>query len=217
MSALPDPSGPSLRLVREDTGESVPFLDAEMAALVYQVDMLETQLKKAEMDANRWRWKHEELKRDKEAEARKDALWPQAVRLMLLYNRLTAKSPDKPRKLALNHERFDMVRPFLKKHGIAMCERAIVGRVFEHFTGQRANGSTIHYYEWERIFGNLGKGSGIQNFEESCNRAPLDFVSELETEDDVRLHAETLEREREARAREDKRRGQGSLGLAAGE
>jgi hypothetical protein len=181
---------PALALVNTETGESVPFVDQEVAGLQAEIQMLRDQLKGADADVNRWRHKYQDLKRDKEAEAREDALWPNAVRLFRLYCRLTGK-PDKktgewkPRKLTWNWERFEEVRPHLQKHGLAMCERAIVGRVFHHHSDQRPNGSTIHYYEWGRIFGNLGKGSAIENFEESCNRAPLDFVSELEAQDEA--------------------------------
>lgn len=176
---------PSLRLVNEGTGESIPFLDAEVAGLQREIQILRDQLKGAERDVNAWRVRHAELKRDKEADARKDALWPDAVRLFKLYCRLTGKD-GKARKLTWNAERFEMVRPFLKKYGVGMCERAVVGRVFDHFTAKRENGSDHHFYEWDRIFGNAGKYSAAENFEESCRRAPVDFVSELEAEDDLR-------------------------------
>lgn len=173
-------SAPALRLVNTDTGESVPFTDGEVADLQARIQMLEDQLKGAERDTNTWRARYAELLRDKEADARKDPLWPDAVRLFRLYCRLSAKPGKPPRRLDWNYERFEQVRPFLKKHGLAMCERAIVGRVFDHYTGRRANGTAIAYHEWGRIFGPLGRNTAVENFEESCNRAPLDFVSELE-------------------------------------
>lgn len=175
---------PALRLVREDTGESIPFLDADVAGLQAEIQMLRDQLKGAERDLNGWRHRYQELRRNKDAEARADPLWPDALRLFRLYCRLTGK-PGKPRRLEWNVERFEMIRPFLKKHGLAMCERAIVGRVFDHYVGKRKNGSAVHYWELDRIFGKAGKGSASENFEESCRRAPLDFVSELQAEDEA--------------------------------
>jgi hypothetical protein len=135
-----------------------------------------------ERDLNGWRYRYAELKRSKDEEARQHPLWPDAVRLFKFYCELTGK-PGKPRKLTWDVERFEMIAPFLKKHGLGMCERAIVGRVFDHFVGESKNGRPVHYHEWDRIFGRAGRRSAAENFEESCRRAPLDFVSELEAED----------------------------------
>ena len=136
---------------------------------------LKDKLKGAERDLNGWRARYADLQRDKERDARADELWPEATNLFRLYCHLTGK-PGKPRKLTWNAERFELVRPFLKKHGPEMCARAIIGRVSDHFTSQRANGSTIHYHEWERTFGSKGQGQTCaSNFEESCNRAPADW------------------------------------------
>lgn len=171
---------PNLRLVDADTGDSIPFLDADVAGLQAEIQMLRDQLKGADRDVNGWRHRYQELKRDRDKEAREDVLWPQAVRVFRLYCKLTSTREDgKPRQLTWNADRFELIRPFLKKHGIGLCERAIVGRVFDHFTAKRANGSTKHFHEWERIFKNAAE------FEESANRAPLDFVSSLEAEDQL--------------------------------
>lgn len=196
MSAQPQEGHPThLRVVAIDEAgvahDGCPHCEAKDE----YIRQLEDERTGAERDLNAWRARYAELKRDKEAEARKDPLWPDALRLFRFYCRLSAKDPSKPRRLTWNHERFDEVRPFLKKHGLAMCERAIVGRVFDHHIGQRKNGSPIHYHEWSRIFGNMGKGSAAENFEESARRAPTDFVSELEAEDEAR----------QVRAREERR------------
>jgi hypothetical protein len=132
-----------------------------------------------ERDIRGWAMRYQDLKRDREKEAREDPRWPDAVRLFRLYCRLTGKG-GKPRKLTWTVERFWLCEPFLRKHGIGMCERAIVGRVFDHYSAKRKNGSTIRYFEWERIFANA------KEFEESANRAPKDFVSELEAEDEAK-------------------------------
>lgn len=133
------------------------------------------QLEGEKVDKSSWRAKYYALKADKEARAQKSPLWPKAVQLFQLYCCVTGK-PDKPRKLTWNAERFDLVRPLLEKHGAEMCVRAIMGRATDHFTAKRANGTTVHYHEWERIFGSKGNGQTCaSNFEESCNRAPADW------------------------------------------
>jgi hypothetical protein len=171
------PTGP-LRLVREDTGESIPFMDADVAGLQAEIQMLRDHLKGAERDTNTWRHRYQELRRDKDADARKDPVWPDAVRCFKLYCRLTGKD-GVPRRLTWTVERFELIAPFLRKHKVGGCERAIVGRVFDHYSAKRKNGSTIRYWEWERIF------KDAREFEESANRAPVPFVSELEAEDQL--------------------------------
>ena len=164
-----------LQLVSETSGE---YLDFD--ALRAEVQGLQDKLKGAERDLNGWRVRYQELKRDREKDARADALWPQGTELFRLYCRLTGKE-GKPRKLTWSAERFELVRPLLAKHGTELCVRAIVGRVADHFTSQRANGSTIHYHEWERIFGSKGQGQTCaSNYEESANRAPTDWKARAE-------------------------------------
>lgn len=196
MSAQPEVPPRHLHIIDGDTGEALEGCP--------ECELLRAQLKGAERDLNGWRARYENLRRDVEAEARADPLWPDGVRLFKLYCRLTGKD-GKPRRLAWNAERFALAHPHLKRHGLAMCERAVVGRVFDHFVGQRKNGSPIHYYEWERIF------ASAKEFEESANRAPLDFVSELEAEDEAKAH----DRREEKRRREDERGGQGQLASGA--
>lgn len=215
MSALPDPAAPRalghlhVVTINEQTGETREGCP-HCAARAEEEQRLEDVIEGLQRDIAGWAARHAELKRDKAAEAKADPLWPNAVRLFRFYCRLTGK-PGKPRRLTWTVERFEEVRPFLKKHGLAMCERAIVGRVFDHHIGQRRNGSPIHYHEWGRIFGAMGKGSAAENFEESCRRAPLDFVSELAAEDEAREAAEAERLAAEKHRREDEHRGQRPL------
>lgn len=128
-----------------------------------------------ERDLNGWRWRYADLKRDKQAEAAKHPLWPDAKRLFDFWRERTGR-----RRSGWDMERFDLVRPFLKKHGLAMCERAIVGKCFDPFVTERKNGTRHVHNEWHLIFGTADK------FEAACNAAPLDFESALEAEDEAR-------------------------------
>lgn len=130
-------------------------------------------------DIRGWAARYAELKRDREREAREHVLWPVALRLFRVYCQLTPRKDGKPRKLGWDADRFECVRPHLEKWGEEMCLRAIVGRVFDHHVSERRNGTPIHYYEWERIFGNAGKMTPAENFEESCKRAPADWRGRL--------------------------------------
>jgi hypothetical protein len=128
-------------------------------------------------------YKLEELKRDKEAEAKEHELWDTILDLHSLWRHAAgeAEGKSKPKRSQLTGERFWLALPFLKKHGERMCQRAIIGRCFDHFTGKRGNGSPVHYLEWERIFGSKGQGAtAAANFEESANRAPKDWEERLE-------------------------------------
>jgi hypothetical protein len=117
--------------------------------------------------------KNTALKRDRELAARRHAYWPDAVRLFEFHKKLT-----KPRSRAsIGVDEFEAVLPFLQKHGLGLCERAIVGRVHDHFVSTRRNGTAHHHHEFGLIF------RDSKNFRESSNRAPLDFQSELEQED----------------------------------
>lgn len=111
------------------------------------------------------------LRRDRAREALENPLWLEGRALFDFYCEMTGK-PGKPRKLTWNYERFEMVRPFLEKYDAQLCARAIIGRVHDHHTDRRANGSLRHYYEWDRVFGTAGKRGAAENFEESCKRVP---------------------------------------------
>lgn len=158
-----------LALVDTETGERHPFRDEEAATLHAEIARQRDVIKGLQRDIRGWAARYAELKRDKEEEARSHALWPDAVRLFRLWQRLC----HHPRA-GWDVERFEQVLPFLKKHGIAMCERAIVGAAFDAFETTRRNGSKKRHDGWELIHRSADK------WEEFANRAPLDFVSELE-------------------------------------
>lgn len=123
-------------------------------------------------------------KRDREREARDSDLWPIAERLFLIWKKATGnRSP----RSQLTADRFELVAPFLKgaeqdvigrqpgppRNALEDCCAAIIGRVFDHFSTTRANGSTKRYYEWDRIFGSA------DGFEDSKDRRPRDWRDRL--------------------------------------
>jgi hypothetical protein len=65
-----------------------------------------------------------------------------------------------------NAERFFLVEPFVKKHGVEMCKRAVDGAAFDPFVTTRRNGSTKRHDGFDLIFRSVDK------FEEFANRAP---------------------------------------------
>jgi hypothetical protein len=139
----------------------------------------EDEIKGLERDIRGWAARYAELKRDREREAREHDAWPIGMRLFRVYCQLTPRQDGQPRRLSFDAARFECWLQHFHKWGEEMCLRAIVGRVFDHHTAQRKNGTTIHYFEWERIFGNAGKMTPTENFEESCRRAPADWRERL--------------------------------------
>lgn len=171
MSAQPEPSPERhLHIIDGATGEALD----ECPGCRARDDVV----KGLERDIRGWASRYAELKRDKEAEAKRDPLWPDALRLFKLWRRLCVHP-----RAGWDADRFEQVRPYLKKHGLGVCERAIVGAAFDAFETVRKNGSKKRHDGWELIFRNADK------FEEFANRAPLDFVSELEAEDEARVVA----------------------------
>ena len=63
-------------------------------------------------------------------------------------------------------DRVLMVAPFLEKHGLEMCKRAVRGRAFDHYVTTRKNGTKKRHDGLDLIF------RDADHFEESANRAP---------------------------------------------
>jgi len=141
-------------LVHPDSGERLGVLSDHVQHLHDQIAGLET-------DVRAWRTRHANLKRDKEQEARKHALWPAAVEVFKHWQQ-TCRHP----RSQFTAERFWLVEPFLARHGKELCMMAIDGAAFDPFTKKRKNGSVKRFDDWELIFRNEGKT------EEFVNRAP---------------------------------------------
>lgn len=124
------------------------------------------------------------LRRDKEAEAKRSGLWPVGVRLFALWKKAASSKGSK-----FKYDRFALVEPFLRsydreKHFVSAqtgppqnpleeCVAAIIGRVFDHYgkdgSVTRENGTRKHFFEFERIF------ASSKEFDESVARRPRDW------------------------------------------
>jgi hypothetical protein len=177
-----------------ETGETVD--SAEIRALRAELKVVKDErdgFEKAFKSANA---AYRELKRDKEKSARQHSLWAVAERLFGLWLVATGKQAPTGEKLikgklpVFTWERFELVKARLKDSSASMveeqgppandfecCAAAIVGRVDDHFIGQRANGSKVHYYEFERIF------DKPRDFDESMSRRPKDWRARFEAWD----------------------------------
>lgn len=112
-------------------------------------------------DIRGWAARYAELKRDKESEAQRSRYWPAALEVFEHWQTV-CKHP----RSGWSADRFFLVEPFLKKHGVEMCKRAIDGYAFDCFVTTRRNGSKRRHDGWELIFGDRG------HFEEGVNKAP---------------------------------------------
>lgn len=126
-----------------------------------------------------------QMKTDHEATARKSQLWPVAERLFVIWQRATKS------KARFTFKRFEVVEPHIRplldadggvtEHQLQMidgppegifeeCAAAIIGRVYDHFSTERPNGTMKHYWEFERIFSEM---------DDSLARRPRDWRQRL--------------------------------------
>jgi hypothetical protein len=145
-----------LRVIDRDTGEALDE-HPELADL-------RVVIKGLERDVRTWIRRYDELKRDKEQEAREDALWPQAVRVFQAWQQATGHH-----RSVFNADRFFLIQPFLKKYGPEICLRAVAGIAYDCFSVKRKNGTVRRFDEWERCF------AGAKEVEERANAAPVDW------------------------------------------
>lgn len=107
--------------------------------------------------------RYEELKRDKDAEARAHELWPKAMACFEAWKTAT----NHPRAV-WTADRFWIIEPWLRKkeYGLETCLRAIAGIAFDCYSVQRKNGSTRYFNEFERCL------ADAKSIEERANAAP---------------------------------------------
>jgi hypothetical protein len=145
---------PALRIVT-DTGE---LLDQHP-----DIQRLEDEIRGLQRSLASESRRYEELKRDKDAEARAHQLWPKAMAIFEAW------------KVATNHpravwtaDRFWTIEPFLRKkeYGLDACLRAIAGIAFDHYSAPRKNGTIRRFDEWDRPF------KSADDLENRANAAP---------------------------------------------
>lgn len=145
--------------------KATPEHRTEIEMLRREVAHMNDQLEGAEREIRSWRARFADLQRDKEAKARRDALWPKAERLFEEWQRLCRHPRSK-----WDYTRFEVVRPYLRSDGYDLCLLAIQGAAFDPYTKARENGSVKRFDDWELVFKSRGK------FEEFCSRAPAEAL-----------------------------------------
>jgi hypothetical protein len=163
-----EPAGRHLTLLNHETGERREFDEASVAWLVAENERLQDVVKGLEADVRGWTVRHANLKRDKERDAQRNALWPVARRLFKFWQ----AECNHPRS-AWGLDSFELVAPHLRKHGEALCMVAIAGVAFDHFSTVRKNGTKKRYDDWEFVFRDR------KNFEECVNRCPKERRVEI--------------------------------------
>lgn len=166
----PHQARPALRLVVD--GESGEVLEREQRCSNCQT--IQDQLDGAEREVRSWRSAHAQLKRERDADAPQDPLWPIAAELFRIWKRET-----KHLRSPWTADRFYDALPLLKKYGHVVFERAICGIAFDPYTKVRKNGSTQRYDGWETLCKTAGQ------FEEYANRAPKGWVPTLKITSEV--------------------------------
>lgn len=159
---MPEPAR-HLHLVDVETGEVV---DDDSIACPLCQDRLDV-IAGLTRDVRAEHLRYENLKRDKAAEMRKDPLWPKAVELFSYW-----KDRCRHPRSTLTPDRFALVEPYLREHGLETCKRAVDGAAFDPFVTKRKNGTAKRHDGLDLIFRNADK------FEEFVNRAPPGGVAQ---------------------------------------
>lgn len=145
---------PPLIVVNEATGE-------RLGNLTDHTGRFEDEIAGLQRDIRGWAARYADLKRDRGAEAREHPLWPKTLEVFKYWQDV-CKHP----RSGFSLDRFEMMMPFVDKHGVDLCKRAIDGAAFDPFVTRRKNGSPKRHDGIDLIFRNADK------FEEFCNRAP---------------------------------------------
>ncbi len=149
-----------LSLVDPDTGEITDECPG-CRRLAGELEVAEGDRDRYDRDARTWATRYRNLARDKEAEARGHDLWNDLERLFAYWAKVCRHE-----KSQFDADRFHEALPHYKRHGEAMCRRAIDGAAYDAFTTKRKNGSDKRHDGWRLIFRDSEK------FEEFCCKAP---------------------------------------------
>ncbi len=122
---------------------------------------LEDQLSGVQKEVQGWRARYANLERDKDREARENALWLPAQALFEHWKKLTGHKNSK-----WGPGRFRDCESLLRVYGVEVFERAIAGIAYNPYSKIRRNGTTQRYDSWETLCKSAG------GLEEYANRAP---------------------------------------------
>lgn len=117
-------------------------------------------------DIRGWAARYAELKRDKEADAQQSRYWPGAKEVFDYWRQVC----NHPRS-SWGADRFFLAEPYIKKHGVEMCKRAVDGIAYDPFVTTRKNGSKKRHDGWHLLF------KHPDAFEEYVNKAPRKAVA----------------------------------------
>jgi hypothetical protein len=153
-----------------ETGELDPAGPQTFAAALERIAELEVNIEGLEEAHRSAMAKVRLLRRDKDAQAREDALWPLAIEAFTYWQGATGHGRSE-----WNTARFELVKPYLKSPGIEVVKLAIDGAAHEPYRASKPNknGHVEVYDSWETIFKNRG------SFERHVNRAPRERLREV--------------------------------------
>lgn len=143
-----------LRVADEETGE---LLAEDCPNCAHTRD----QLAGAEKENRAWRTRYANLKRERDADAETDPLWPVAVGVFRYYQEKCEKQ-----RAGWTVERFELVKPFLEREGAEACREAIRGAAFDPYTKVQKNGKVKAFNDFDLIFRSQAR------FEDYRDRAP---------------------------------------------
>ena len=137
---MPEPHR-DLRLVNPDTGEIAPDAPQTLGEALARIDELTDEISGLETEKRSWRTRYQNLKRDKDAEAREHELWPKAVALFIEWQVATGHMRSK-----WSSDRFFLCMPYLRDDGFALC-RAVVWGVAAHPNTKRVTAGYVEVYD----------------------------------------------------------------------
>lgn len=147
-----------LRVVDRTSGELQEHTTATMEA---EIISLRDELRGVTRDLRSWMRRYAELERDRDVEARESDLWAPAVILFKQWQRETGHP-----RCQWTTARFELIKPYLSRHGIELCEKAIKGHAYDPWTTQRKNGTERRFDSWELLWRDEA------HFEEAVNKCP---------------------------------------------
>lgn len=174
---IPESAEAMLLVLNPANGETKPLIE--------YTQELEDHIAGLQRDIRAEHVRYENLKRDKDAEARESPVWPAAVRIFDYWRRECNHTRSE-----FSLDRFEMIRPFLERLSApkrgrseaaqarlekaeAICKLAVDGIAHDPYVTTRKNGTKRFHNGWHLIFGEADQ------FEERCNAAPMERIREV--------------------------------------